>query len=179
MYSFNTSPVLITNRTQFDSEPELRMGREIYTGFSSTVIKKDHVQPGLPIAYSFGGEFSESLFPCHQTLVQALRFNAATLPSSRGITYVDSTKKPVFESYSQLLQEAEKLSQRLRNKGITKGDTLIMQIEDRRTHIHAIWACLLAGIIPLNISVPSVYSKDNAVFLKLDGVVKQIGARNI
>ena len=121
---------------------------------------------------------SEGGPPIHPTLTAALKHVAATSPSDRGITFIEAGVK-TFESYAELLVAARKALGALQKVGFAKGQPLVLQITERQTHFHVLWGAILGGITPVTIAIPPKYEANNAVFLKLAGVIEQLDARHV
>ena len=116
--------------------------------------------------------------PFHSTLVEALEFVANSSSSTHGITYVEGDE-PVFESYRELLANAHRTRYAIFNLGVRRGQPLVLQLTERQSHFHVLWACFLSSIQPVTIAIPSRYEKTNAVFLKLQGVTSQLAAKHL
>ena len=117
--------------------------------------------------------------PLHETLVAALKHTAATAGPQKGITYVDTTAGTSFESYGELLANAQKALGGLQKMGFKKGDSVVFQITERQTHFHVLWGAVLGGITPVTIAIPPKYEEKNAVFLKLAGVIAQLDCKHV
>ena len=125
--------------------------------------------PQLPPA-STGGP------PEHATLVEALKTTAAS--TGTGITYL-SQGVAHFETYAELLAAARHYLGGLQKLNIVQGEACVMQISQLRVQLHALWGCILGGITPVNISIPSQYETTSAVFQKLLGVLENLNAKHV
>jgi acyl-CoA synthetase (AMP-forming)/AMP-acid ligase II/aryl carrier-like protein len=81
------------------------------------------------------------------------KLNSKENLSNKGITFVGDDEDR-FISYSSLYRTSLKVLSSIQKKGVSKGDELIVYIEDEEEYIYAIWACVLGGItaIPLLVS---------------------------
>ena len=129
-------------------------------------------------AYASGQPLEDAMVVQHTTLVAALKHTASVSPSPNGITYVDGGSTSL-ESYSELLLHSRKTLLGLLELNLDEGDALVLQIVSRRDHFHVFWACLLRGIIPVTVAIPSQYEATNAVVLKLMSTIRQLDARNV
>lgn len=77
-------------------------------------------------------------------LVELLR-EAAEL--DKGIYFIESTKKSKYVTYVDLYNKALQILCNLQQRGIAKGDEVILQIEENETLLATLWACILGGII--------------------------------
>ncbi|WP_165763842.1 non-ribosomal peptide synthetase [Halalkalibacter urbisdiaboli] len=87
-----------------------------------------------------------------QTLTDALKYHSEK-QSENGIRFINGDDKEDFCSYNELYEKALYILNYLQEKGITRGNELILQIEESEKFIPIFWACLLGGIIPVPISV--------------------------
>lgn len=86
----------------------------------------------------------------YRNIIDALE---ACLELDKGITFISGEKDELYVSYRKLYETAAGILNNLQNKGISKGDELIFQIEDNQSFIYTLWACLLGGIIPVPVTV--------------------------
>ena len=114
-------------------------------------------------AYSDGGPL---LIPAGAptTLCEALVRAAKT---SAGMTYVQSDGSATFQSYADLLDGALRMLGGLRERGLEKGDRVVLQIDSLPHHYLAFWACVLGGITPVTVAVAPTYRARNGVNAKL------------
>ena len=103
------------------------------------------------------------------TLPEALRRVVTQYPD-HGTGFLDADGNCDFQTYAELLTEAEYLLTGLRELGLQPGDKVIFQLGRNRDFVVGFWACVLAGVIPVPITVPPVYREDNATVLKLKNV---------
>ena len=114
-------------------------------------------------AYSDGGPL---LIPAGAptTLCEALARAARTLA---GMTYVQSDGGATFQSYADLHDGALRMLGGLRERGLKKGDRVVLQIDSLPHHYLAFWACVLGGITPVTVAVAPTYRARNGVNAKL------------
>lgn len=86
----------------------------------------------------------------YETLVEAIT-GASEL--SEGITFIEGVNTEHKCSYSLLYNEARKVLFFLQQKGMRRGNELVLQFEDNQTFLVYFWACILGGIIPVPLSV--------------------------
>ncbi|MGW1031997.1 SDR family NAD(P)-dependent oxidoreductase [Streptomyces antibioticus] len=118
---------------------------------------------GAP-ALAYGGELPEDPeFPT--TLQEALRLAAALAPD-RGTVYLTGDDE-YFQSYPELLADAQRLLTGLRTTGIRPGDAVLFQFDDNRAFVTAFWACVLGGYLPTPVGAAPGYDRENAVTTKI------------
>ncbi|CAM5497335.1 SDR family NAD(P)-dependent oxidoreductase [Streptomyces californicus] len=117
-----------------------------------------------PPAVAYGGDLPDDPgFPT--TLQEALRL-AAELAPEQGIVYLTDGDER-FQSYSRLLDDAQRLLTGLRSTGIAPGESVLFQFGDNRAFITAFWACVLGGYLPTPVGAAPGYDRENAVTTKL------------
>lgn len=118
---------------------------------------------GAP-ALAYGGELpADPGFPT--TLQEALRL-AAELAPDRGTLYLRGDDEH-FQSYAQLLADAQRLLTGLRATGIAPGESVLFQFGDNKAFVTAFWACVLGGYLPTPVGAAPGYDRENAVTTKL------------
>lgn len=100
------------------------------------------------------------------TLQQALLAAAEQTPH-KGTTYVHADGSEDFQSYRELLDDAQRLLEGLRTTGIAPGDSVLFQFGDNRNFVTAFWACVLGGYLPTPVSTAPRYDEESAVTRKL------------
>ena len=111
-------------------------------------------------------------------MVDALKSAASCSAADVGITYL-SQGFTRFDTYAGLLAAARNQLGGLQKLGLSQGSTCVMQISDMRSHIHALWGCILGGIAPVNISIPRVYEPRNGIVQKLLGLIETLEAQHV
>ena len=84
------------------------------------------------------------------TLIEALDHNRSR---HRYVCFMDSREQEKKVSYESLYQRALGLLYLLQQKGIHKGDHLILFLNDNEQMVDIFWACQLGGIIPVPLAV--------------------------
>ncbi|MGW0537945.1 SDR family NAD(P)-dependent oxidoreductase [Streptomyces sp. NPDC003032] len=100
------------------------------------------------------------------TLQEALRQAAEQAPD-KGTVYVRAGQEPRFQSYAELLAEAECVLAGLRAAGLEPGDAALFQFDDHRGYMTAFWACVLGGFVPTPVAVATTYAAHNEANRKL------------
>lgn len=167
--------------------PEIVLGVERFGSIDAAVSSAADTGSDAPLAYCRGPELlpaSAGGAPEHETLAHALLHTAKHAPASVGITYCCSGSGGVdmehrFESYAGLLREAIGLLAGLREAGLKRGHPLMLQINETRRYLHAVWACVLGGMPSLTVAVPPAYTQSNSVASKLVSAAAQLQARDV
>lgn len=115
-------------------------------------------------AISHGGPLRNPDIP--KLMSDALK-RAAAMPETHGVTYIQSDGSAVYQSYSAMLQDAERILAGLRKLGVKTGDSVVFQLERNQDFIPAFWACMLGGFLAAPISIAPTYKEENAVVSKL------------
>lgn len=116
-------------------------------------------------AISFGGDLHvTSGVPI--TLSETIRRTADLWPEN-GIVYLYPDKTDVFQSYPELLQDAERVLGSLRRLNLQPGDKVIFQFNDNREFLTTLWGCILGGFVPVPVGVAPDYKKSNSAVNKL------------
>ena len=116
-------------------------------------------------AISHGGPLAEEA-DAPATLIAALQ-RAALQSPEKGIVYIESDDSEVFQTYPDLLDEAQRVLAGLRGLGLKPQDKVIFQFERNRDFITAFWGCVLGGFVPVPLSIAPTYRELNAVVTKL------------
>lgn len=103
------------------------------------------------------------------TLVEALDHNRSR---HRYVCFMDGQEQEKTVSYEALYQRALGLLHLLQQKGIHKGDHLILFLHDNRQMVDVFWACQLGGIIPVPLAVGISAQHRRKVF----NVAKKLGS---
>ena len=115
-------------------------------------------------AISHGGALQNPEIPT--VLGDALR-RAASMPASHGITYVRSDGNDLYQSYRELLTDAEHILAGLRRLGLKPQDPVVFQLDRNQDFIPVFWACALGGFLAAPISLPPTYNETNSAVSKL------------
>ncbi|MEU2565152.1 SDR family NAD(P)-dependent oxidoreductase [Streptomyces longispororuber] len=108
------------------------------------------------------------------TLQEALR-QAARLAPDKGTVYLTKGHDDVFQSYAELLADAERVLAGLRAAGLRPGDAALFQFEDNKEFLTAFWACLLGGFVPTPVGVATTYRAENETNRKLHNAWELLG----
>ncbi|MCP3804558.1 SDR family NAD(P)-dependent oxidoreductase [Allokutzneria sp. A3M-2-11 16] len=134
---------------------------------------KADVENSTVLAEAFGGELVlEPGYPT--TLQEALRL-AAELAPEKGTRYVSADGSEVFQSYPQLLSDAQSVLSGLRETGIQPGESVLFQFASNKNFVTAFWACVLGGYLPTPVGAAPGYDRDNAVTQKLRNAWELLG----
>jgi acyl-CoA synthetase (AMP-forming)/AMP-acid ligase II len=104
------------------------------------------------------------------TLPAALYASAFRSPA-RGLTYVGRDRSESRQSYAELVVAAERIAAGLRALGARPGERAILQLEENIDLITAFWGCVLTGVAPVVVPVPTVYRSGHAGYEKFRGVL--------
>ncbi len=104
------------------------------------------------ISLSHGAELPNSVLAT--TNLSKLIQQAAA--KNTGITYY-SDKKPKrefdFQSYADLLTQAQCILKSLRDRGLQPQDKVILQLQNPRYFFASLWGCFLGGFVPIPLGV--------------------------
>ncbi len=126
-----------------------------------------------PLAIADGGPL-EIPADAPRTLVDGL-LRTALVHGRRQIRFVQTDGGEVRLSYADLLLAARRTLAGLRRIGLKAGDIAILQLPDLDEHFPTFWACLLGGIKPVTVAVPTSYDGKNAVVRKLFNTWQLLG----
>lgn len=113
--------------------------KELDTGPASPDCDRDEIE-SKPLAISNGGPLRE----IPNTLSQALQQAAAQKPE-KNLVYIQLDGSEIVQSYSALMEEAERILAGLRKLGLKPQDKVIFQLDLSQDFIPAYWACILGG----------------------------------
>ena len=138
---------------------------ELAPSTAPTVLSAEGAVTLKPAALSRGKQLC--LRPdASKTLPEALR-RAAIRQPKHGVRYVQMDGSEVFQSYPELLAEAEGILGGLRRLGLKPGDKVIFQFELNQDFIPVFWGCMLGGLVPVPIAVAPTYHQVNGAVSKL------------
>ncbi|QKW35615.1 SDR family NAD(P)-dependent oxidoreductase [Actinomadura sp. NAK00032] len=109
-----------------------------------------------------------------RTLQEALR-EAARLAPGKGTVYIRQGREDDWQSYPELLREAERVLAGLRAAGLRPGDAALFAFADNRAYITAFWGCVLGGFLPTPVAVAPTYQRPNEPNRKLRNAWKLLG----
>lgn len=107
------------------------------------------------------------------TLAEGLRI-AAQAPPDRGILCITEDDTASFLSYTELGRAAERVAAGLRSIGLTAGQKVLLQLHPNEDFFFAFWGCVLAGLIPVSLSVPNSYREQNSGVIRLMAVWQKL-----
>lgn len=102
----------------------------------------------------------------YKTVVDALKGHQL----DKGVTFILGKDKSRFVSYKQLYRKSLVILGGLQQKGLSKGDELILQLADNEKFLILFWACLLGGIR----AVPVMPGRSREEVLKVLNIWKQM-----
>lgn len=87
----------------------------------------------------------------HSTLTELLQ--ARSNASGKGIFFIEKNGKEEYVSYPELYNSALVVLFFLQQRGVQRGNELVLQVEDNKNFLVIFWACILGGIIPVPLAV--------------------------
>ncbi len=108
------------------------------------------------------------------TLVAALRA-AAELDDAGTLYLGDPGEGERFQTYRELLGEAERILGGLRAAGLDSGSRVLFQLQAPEDFLPAFWACVLGGILPVPSALPGGFREENAGIVRLRGAWELLG----
>ncbi len=95
-----------------------------------------------------------------------------------GIIFIDSENQDSFISYKNILITSKKIAYTLRQKGVQKGDNVVVSVNQSRDFVCFFWGCVFAGAIP--VPVPFVYSQNQSTaFERLKNIISTFAPVNL
>jgi amino acid adenylation domain-containing protein/non-ribosomal peptide synthase protein (TIGR01720 family) len=94
--------------------------------------------------------------------------------SDAGIIYVADDGREESLSYAELLAAAERVLGGLREAGMTRGDKLVIQLENELHFAVTFWAALLGGYLPVPVAVPASFHPRHPGLQKLLAVCRTL-----
>jgi microcystin synthetase protein McyG len=104
------------------------------------------------------------------TLADSLLSAAAN--STGGLIYLRLDGVELRQSYAELLAEAGKIAEGLREFGVKRGDPVLLQLEAAEDFIPGFWGCVLAGAVAVPVAVAPIFSQSNSALQKLINAAK-------
>ena len=121
-------------------------------------------------AISFGGSLQVTL---NAPILLCDLLERAAL-SDKGIVYIQADGSERYQSYQDLLLDAQRILAGLRQWGLEPQDKVILQLEKGQDFIPAFWGCVLGGFIPVPISIAPTYHQPNNVTKKLQNAWRML-----
>ncbi|MFI9273248.1 amino acid adenylation domain-containing protein [Kitasatospora sp. NPDC052896] len=123
-----------------------------------------------PASLSAGPHLPE---PDVHVLAEVLRRAAHSGPQAE-VVHVLTDGTTVRDSYASLLTQAHHVLGGLRQRGLKPGDAVILQCDDNRDFLAALWGCVLGGFVAVPLTVPTSYHTPSAARAKLAGVHRML-----
>lgn len=140
-------------------------GLSVASARSRTTVCAAAASADAPAALSEGVELRvEADAP--RTLAQAL-LRAADRFGDHTIRHVDAQGGERVTTYAELLAEAQRVQAGLIAAGLTPGDKILLQLENTSDFLAGFWGCVLAGVVPAPLTIPSSYELNNGTLRKL------------
>lgn len=93
----------------------------------------------------------------------------------RGITFIENDESETFVSYDELLRAAKKRLSGLQRKGVRRGDSVMLILEDNQEFLRTFWACVLGGIVPAPLSYPQSFTAKSTAIEKIKSIWTVLG----
>lgn len=122
----------------------------------SAKSRADAISHGKPLQYP------ENM---PRTLAELLQVTART--SNKNILYIQRDGSELFQSYGELLTQAQRINALLKELGLQPQDKVILQIKNPQDFIPAFWGCILGGFVPVPLAIAPTYSEVNNAVNKL------------
>jgi len=100
------------------------------------------------LAVSYGGPLKRS---SHDPTVLAQVLKQAAM-TDKGLVYIQPDHSEGFQSYQDLLLDAQKILSRLKKLGLQPQDKVVFQIESTQDFLCAFWSCVLGGFVPVPVT---------------------------
>ncbi len=91
----------------------------------------------------------------------------------RGLTFLLPDGSEVFTSYKQHLLNAKSVLKALQDKGIRKGEHILLVINDPEKFYIAFWACMLGGLVAIPLAEPTSYVAGSNGFKRVENIWKE------
>lgn len=102
------------------------------------------------------------------TLTSLLHHTVFSTKSNQGITYLHSDSSKTFQSYLDLWDQASRIAQALKSRGVKPQDQLIYQLDKNHQFLPAVWGGILAGAVGVPLTVPPAYAQPHSAREKLE-----------
>lgn len=124
-------------------------------------------------AISFGGDIHGAP-GTPITLAESIKRTAELWPE-HGTVYLYPDKSDVFQSYSEMLQVAERILAGFRKVKLQPDDKVIFQFDNNYEFLTTFWGCILGGFVPVPLGVAPEYKESNSAAKKLAESWKMLG----
>lgn len=105
-----------------------------------------------------------------QTLINALRKNAQH--TEKGITFVRSDGREQAFSYQQIWERSHERACFLRERGIGKGDRIVLALPEPDDFVLTFFGALVAGAVPVPLYPPQTLARLDAYLANLSRIVE-------
>ena len=112
-----------------------------------------------------------------QTLINALRKNAEH--TEKGITFVRSDGREQAFSYRQIWERAHERACFLRDRGIKKGERIVLALPEPDDFVLTFFGALVAGAVPVPLYPPQTLARLDAYLANLSRIVEVSEAKLI
>ena len=103
-----------------------------------------------------------------EALVRAARGAVDAVDSvDAGVLYIEDDGSESFQSYGDVLADAEGMLSGLRGLGLVPGDPVMFQLEQNAQFVTAFWACTLGGFVPVPVTIPPTWEPSHSGVEKL------------
>ncbi|MFZ4660542.1 MAG: AMP-binding protein [Caldilineaceae bacterium] len=119
-----------------------------------------------------------TLQPRHPTLTAALEAAAAQCDAARGYIFL-SRGAPVHLPYAQLWQVARQMAATLQQRGLAKGDRVVLTLGTSPEFAHVYWGLQLCGAVPCILPAPGAGREQSSAVRRILAVADQIEASAI
>ena len=114
----------------------------------------------------------------YQTLTEALEAAAAQCDAARGYIFL-SRGAPVHLPYAQLWQVARQMAATLQQRGLAKGDRVVLTLGTSPEFAHVYWGLQLCGAVPCILPAPGAGREQSSAVHRILAVADQIEASAI
>ncbi len=159
IHEFDLSPYHVNDFISSDTLDENLIEGDLDAGAGSSLTVNK------ALAHSVGIPLKEKP-DAPKSLVEALVHTAKKYPDHKiNIVNIDGDVRAL--PYRMLYEKALSVAGGLNVLGFENGDSLILQVENLEEYFPVFWGCILSGVRPLTVALPSEYNTKNATVRKL------------
>lgn len=114
-----------------------------------------------------------------KTIVHAFADSLEKRPDEIAVRVIEQSGEKFDLSYADLYQEACRVANGFRKKGIISGDRLIIVLPTSREFFYIYAAAIFSGVIPIIVSMPNLKRPMNSFAFQLDILAKKVKAKYI
>jgi acyl-CoA synthetase (AMP-forming)/AMP-acid ligase II len=114
------------------------------------------------------------IVPAMESLPELLSATARNLPN-KGIGFVNPDRSVSFITFPELELKALSMLAGMQDKGLRKGDVVILSLEKSEEIIPVLWGCFVGGIVPALLQPPVTFTEYNPAAEKTEKVFKLLG----